>query len=250
MATPPPVVASLPPLPAPKPPAITDKYLLIRFNDGTSELILATNKRNFCKQFKSQRNDIQSIKKISYADLGNSVTQRVYDYQFYFENFIQTPTTDPATYQQALANLMDLFSNNLYLYVIKGPDGSPIFPPATTKAQVQALQETLHGIFQGSTLHTAPNVRVRPICGNTSVQASTSSGEVDYSRINKGAGPLEYLDVGFYNFTWAYEADNVWRIVTWQIINKLDTVITPATTNPVLFQTYPDNPPSNCTSNQ
>lgn len=231
----------------PKPPAITDKYYIIRFNDGTAELVKVTSKKDFCHSYGKITDQISSISKVSYADLTNSITQRVYDYQFFFENFIQTNTSDPVAYQQALDNLMDVFSDDLTLYAINGPNNQPIFPPLTNKPAVRAFQDTvLHNVFQGSTLHSAPNVRVRPICRSTISQASSGSGEVDYSLINKGAGPLNYLDVGYYNFTWKYEADNVWRIVTWQIINKIDTVITPATTTPVPFVPYPDNPNSGC----
>jgi len=229
-----------------KPPAITDKFFLIRFNNGNTQLVKARNKKEFCRQFGGLTNQINSVDKVSYADLTNSITQRVYDYQFAFENFIQTSTSDTAAYQQALANLGDVFSNDLTLYVINGPNGQPLFPALNNKAAVVGFQETLHGIFQGFTLHTAPNVRVRPICNSTTSQASSGSAEVDYSLINKGAGAQDYLDTGYYNFTWKYEADNVWRIVTWSILNKLDTLIPPATVTPVPFVPYPNNPPTNC----
>lgn len=247
MATP----APTPVLPAPKPPASNAKYYLIHSNDGTSELVPATGKKEFCRTFGWQRHRFDRVDKLSYAELTNSVTQRVYDFQFYFANFIQTPNVGSPQYRQALANLMDLFSDKLYLYVIKNPDGTPIFGPATTKEEVRDIQALLHDVFHGFTLQTAPNVRVRPVCGSTTAQASTSSGSVDYSLLFKGIspGPLEFLDVGFYNITWTYDADNVWRIVTSELSNKLDTIITPETVTPVPYVPYPDNPPSNCTPN-
>lgn len=226
-----------------KPPSLLEKFYIVQYPDGTSALFKFCSKKALCHFL---RDSNVTVTKISYADLVNAITQRVYDYQFYFEQFIQTNAANTVAYNAALAQLADVFSNDLTLYQINKPDGTPIFPPATTKAGVVAFQQLIHPVFQGFTLHTAPNVRVRPICSSTTAQASSGAAEVDYSLINKGAGPLNYLDTGYYNFNWKLEADGVWRIVTYTIINKIDTLIPPATTTPVPFVPYPNNPPSGC----
>lgn len=236
-----------------KPPSIFEKFFLVQFHDGTSELFKFCSKKEICRFLKNTR-DLK-VAEITYADLSNSITQRVYDYQFYFENFIQTNSSDTAAYQAALNQLMDVFSDQLTLYQINESDGvTPVpFPgninPAHDKAGVRVIQEFLHQYaFQGFTLHTAPNVRVRPICSSTVAQASSGAAEVDYSFVNKSfpVNPLDYIDTGYYNFTWRLEADGVWRIVTWTILNKIDTVITPASGQPASYVPYPNNPATDC----
>lgn len=228
-----------------KPPTLTDKFFIVSFDNGTRELFKFNTKKQLCR-FLKDNDGVIAIDKFRYADLANAISQRVYDYQFAFEQFIQTEASNVAAYQARLAALADIFSDDLDLYAINGPDDSPIFPPLTTKAAVVGFQEILHGIFRGFTLHTAPNVRVRPICGSTVAQASSGVTLVDYSLLDKGAGPLSYMDIAYYNFNWKYEADNVWRIVNYRVMNKQDTLIPPSTLAPIPFFPYPDNPPSNC----
>ena len=223
------------------PPKITDKFHLVSLCNGQTLLLKGPNKNSIACAIPYYK----SIDKITYADLTNSITQRMYDYHFYFENFINTSTTNSTALQQALANLMDLFSNDLTSFIVNS-NGTPV-ASFTSKAEVQTFFTFLQAnVFQGFTLHTAPNVRVRPICNSAIAQASMSSGEVDYSGLNLGSGSNFYTSIGYYNFTWRYEHDGVWRIVTWTIDNRLQYIQPTATLTPTSFRPYTQDPPSNC----
>jgi hypothetical protein len=200
------------------------------------------------KQLRCVDNKCHKDGVVSYTDIATAITQRVYDYQFYFANFIATASTNPGLFETSLNQLMDVFSNDLTSYAIYGPDGQLVFPALTTKAQVRDFQQNvLHNVFQGFTVHTAPNVRVRPICNSFVAQASSGSGEIDYSLINIGLGNQYTQSIGYYNFTWKLESDGVWRIVTWAIVNKIAfNIPQPLSTTPVANVPYPDNPASNC----
>jgi hypothetical protein len=242
---------STPSNPAPfnQPPRPTDRFLLTQYTDGTSTLTKCKNP-NKCKPNCSD-SDVVSQGKISYADLNSSVTQRVYDYAYFVSQFfISNRETDPVGWQAALDRLMTVFSKNLYSFAnITNGEAMNI---ADTWAGVRDIYITLYTeFFRGYTLHTAPDVRVIPLCDSTDAQAYTSSGEFEHSRLNRvdvSPNPIISVNVAYYTFKWRYESDGVFRIVSWQVDNRLqyvipqDEIILEATP----YQAYEQDPPDNC----
>lgn len=200
-------------------PKLTDKYIIISYNDGTSLLIKKSKQCNdeleCCSVVKSG--------KISYADLTTGVTQRAYDYHFYFGNFIATNTSNTIPYQLALAQLMDVFSKKLTSYIVA--NSGVVSYNFTTWDQVHAFQQEINGpYFMGWTSHNMPNVRVRPVLNSRTIQASCQSHLIEYSFVATITGPNYINGVSNYNFTWAYE-DGVWRIITFYVDNRISLVL-------------------------
>ena len=243
-----------------KPPALAQKYKLI--SDKETRILLLANDHDDHKDHKDQKDhhdgkkcdipncaqhnkcdhrdkkkDEKKVLKLKYADLESAITQAVYKYQFDFENFVSTVPGSAAN-TTALNVLLSDFSDDLRTFVVN-TNGVPVAGPFTTKEQVSGFYQFIQSIvFQGFTLHTAPNVQVRPILNNPNSHASVSSGEIDYSKLNLGSGPLFYLSVGYYNFVYKYEDDDVFRIVEWRIDNRLQNQIENITLEPVPFRPY------------
>lgn len=216
--------STLDPCPIPK---LTDQFEIITFKDGSSVIV---KKVNGCVELKFK--NTCSVGTIRFSDLVTVITQRAYDYHFYFGNFVSTDPSNTTAYNNALNQLMDLFSQKLTLYEVTSNGAIEPIPgnPFTTWDQVRQFQKFItSGIyFNGWTLHNMPNVRVRPILNNTAAQASSQTHllEYDYTTI---PGAQDTFQAANYNFTWAYE-DGVWRIVTFYIDTRLIVNLTSLTT--------------------
>lgn len=230
----------------PNPPDF-DKYYLLSFDDGTSLLISRQDKRK-CKLIKRA----VDVKKISYTDLSNAITQRVYDYHYYLANFLKTNPADSTAYNAALDQLMSVFSLNLTLFTVTTGSSPPIV--YTTWAEVRAFySEVGQTYFQGYSTHNAPNVRVRPLCHDKAAQGYADTHLIEYSRVNLGAGPVEISDVGEYYLYFAYEFDQatqrgVWRFTTWKDRTDLAYILPTPYTTPVLYQPSQPDPASKCSN--
>ena len=226
------------------PPKLGDTFFMIRYKDGKSEL--RTNLSDKEVRHISRKHDVKEVIKTDYAQIVASVTQRVYDYHFYFEQFIASnKATDPDGWKKSLDRLMTVFSKDLTSF-----EAINLFPGGTNSwSGVKDLYTTLYNVyFQGYTLHIAPNVRVIPLCKDKGVQVFVSTGQQDFSRINVNAVPPPQVvtDIGYYNFTMRYEADGVWRFITWQVDNRVQYVDPPLNGSPVIFTPYEEDPKTHC----
>lgn len=227
-----------------KPPALDDVFYLIRYRDGSAEF--RENLSDHDLKDLRDKHDIKDITRTNYAQIATSVTQRVYDYHFYFEQYIASDkVNDPEGWEEALDRLMTVFSQDLTVF-----QAINNFPVEVNSWQaVRDLFVILYDVFfQGYTLHTAPNVRVIPLCKDNEVQVFVSSGQVDYSRINVNAVPPPQVvtDIGYYTFTLRYEPDNVWRFITWTVDNRVQYVDPPLNGAPPPYVPYIEDPKTHC----
>jgi len=240
------------PAPFNKPPKPSDRFLLTLYEDGTSSLIKCKNP-NKCKPNCSDLN-VASQEKISYADLSNSVTQRVYDYVYFVSQFfISNRETDPVGWNAALDRLMTVFSKNLFSFA-NIVNGVPINIANTWEGVRETFIVLYTQFFRGYTLHTAPDVRIIPICDSTEFQAFSSSGQFEHSRLNRpdvSPDPIISVNVAYYTFKWRYEPDGVFRIVSWQVDNRLQYVIPQSQIilEAEPYQPYQQDPINHCNKN-
>ncbi len=174
---------------------------------------------------------------VDYSDIVTAITQRFYDYDYYFNNLVATSNNQSsAAYLQALAGLTDTLSPNLTSFTIQ-TNGVNAFPPATNRAGGLAfLQYVAADVFQGYSAHNTTNIRVRPIFDSETCQASSQSQLIQYAFLNPGGSPPPAFvgDVGTYNFTWAYE-NGVWRIKTYLYNDRLSYTIPSPFLAPTLY---------------
>lgn len=234
----------LPPYNNTKPPAMGDKYYLIRYENGKSVFYKNLSK---CKLRELvDKEDVDSVVKLTYADIVTAITQRVFDYHLYFEQFIMTnKATNPTAYNEALDRLMSVFSKQLVSFssITQGP-----FVATSWDAVKTTFGQLNEFFFRGYTLHIAPNTRVEVVCESDQFQVFVSTGQLDFSNINVNAVPPPQVvtDIGYYNFRFRYEADNVWRFYTWQVDNRVQYVDPPLNYGPFLYTPYSEDIKSKC----
>lgn len=230
---------------APPNPPDFDKYYLLSFDDDTS-LLISRDDKHKCKLLKHAID----IKKISYTDLSNAITQRVYDYHYYLANFLKTDPSNQAAYNAALDQLMTVFSKNLTSFTVATGNSAPII--LTTWAEVRAFYGSVGDTyFQGFSSHNAPNVRVRPLCHDKVAQGYADTHLIEYSRVNLGAGPTYISDIGEYYLYFAYEFDpvtcrGVWRFTSWHDRTDIAYVLPTPYTTPIINQPSLPDPISKC----
>lgn len=196
------------------PPNMTDKYILYVRCDGTRVL------EKFSPNQKPGDKDFI----LNFADISNAVTQRMSDYHFYFGNLCATNPSDVPAVTAATAQLMDVFSKNMTLFNVTNST-TPIvsFTTDVWKQTSGFFQYVASSFFQGYSQHNALNVRINPIFDCTTSQAAIQCHLIQNSRFidNPPTSPVKYIaDFGEYNIKWAYESDNVWRIVSWQFNDR------------------------------
>lgn len=227
-----------------QPPKLGDKFYMIRFKDGKSELRVNLDQKDL-KKFSKDRK-VKEVVETTYAEIDAAVTQQVYTYHYYFSQFVATDkTTDPDGWNAALDRLMSVFSKDMVLF--KAINNFPV-EVNSWDATRTLFTQIYQFFFQGFTLHTAPDVRVIPICHDKKVQVYVTAGEVDYSRINVNAIPPPQVvtDVGFYDFTLRYESDGVWRFYTWEIDNRIQYVDPPLNSDVFPFTPFVEDPKTHC----
>lgn len=232
-----------------KPPALDAKYIMMRDSNGLAKLV-PYDKKTYCKKLKDC--DTSDVIKVDYPKIVTSVTQRVFDYTYYFSQFANTAKdpSNPTAFNNALDTLMSVFSRDMTLFAIY-TNGEHLVPETTNWEETKQLFIYLYDtFFRGYTLHTAPSLRVIPLCNNTSAQAYTSSGQIDYSLLclngNCPQGNQYCTDIGYYTFTWRYEPDNVWRIMTWVVDNRIQYVDPPLIYGSPLYLPYEKDPEGKC----
>ncbi len=240
------------------PPKLNDRYALLSTKDGKSILVQLTcngKKKTLKKHYQSGCHRITLLAKFKYSDLVTAITQRMYDYHYLYQAFIQTPSTSE-DFETILDRLMGVFSRNLQRFTAILPNGD-ISAQANSWEELRKLfRNFYHPILnQGVTLHTAPNVRVRPVCDSDLIQASLTSGLIEIAAFKVPENPdvTAWLNVwGQYDATFAYESDGVWRFITWNVYNIYINPAPPAAEG-LSAPLYPQQfavPSSNCCPNK
>lgn len=210
-------------------PKLTDIYKLRVTNNNTS-----------LSKAKCIKNNKPCVYYVTYADIVDAITQRFYDYDFYFNNLVATSNnTSSSDYADALAGLTDLLSPNLTSFQIQ-TNGATVFSTTNRTDAIGFFKFVAADIFQGYSAHNTTNIRVRPIFDSSSCQASTQSQLIQFANLIHGTPPAPgfVVDAGTYNMTWAYE-NGVWRIKTYIYNDRLSYNVetpyltpTPYTPNP------------------
>lgn len=205
-------------------PKMTDLYLLK--DKGDKAILTEVDCVEKCVLY--QKDDHKHY--VTYADICNAVTQRLYDYDFYFNNLVAGPPNSPQ-YTEALGKLTDIFSPNLTKFEIQ-ENGVILFTGTSRDEAIGFFTTVASLFFQGYTAHSSLNVRVRPILDSYSCQASTQSQLTQFANFG-----VLVADAGVYNLTWAYE-NGVWRIKTYVFNDRLTYVLPDVTLSPT--QNAPD----------
>ena len=219
----------------PAPPNFTDKYNLVTYDDGLARLLPTGNRGG-------EDNECGRLQKLElpYTALTVDVTQRMYDYHYAFIQFIATNGTDTVATAAALDRLMDVFAESLTSYQVV--DANATVVNLTSRAAVRTFYSSIHDTyFLGWTIHSAPNVRVRPLCGSTAAQAYMTSNLIEYSLVAGATTPTYVQRVSNYTFTWVWE-QNRWRIATFLVQDKLGSYVTNPFLQPVAHTPLPTPP--------